>query len=232
MYNKIHIVEAVFLDKEEAGGSLPTCELEDVSKEFMLSFLQGYICWGFWEFGFCIKVEKISISLPVFHTIWGTVWSTNLSILMLRNHACTVRNAALMMKWLLKMKSWLTWQLLEILSLFSCLVDYIEGCSVSIRGHCTPQEWCSWSRDVGEAKHRERQCVHCNPRATWLLVYQTKHTGQTTPSLAYLCAIGQESEQRFKNVGWRADIFSSVALVMKYHAREYYTDFVSALVRF
>lgn len=48
MYNKIHIVEAVFLDKEEAGRSLPTRELEDnVSKEFKLSFLQGYICWGF-----------------------------------------------------------------------------------------------------------------------------------------------------------------------------------------
>lgn len=66
----------------------------------------------------------------------------------------------------------------------------------------------------------------------WLLVYQTKHTGQATPSFAYLCAIGQESEQGFKNVGWRADIFSSVDLVMKYHAREYYTDFVSALIRF
>lgn len=58
----------------------------------------------------------------------------------------------------------------------------------------------------------------------WLLVYQTKHTGQTTPSFAYLCATEQESEQEFKNVGWRADIFSSMALVMKYHAREYDTD--------
>lgn len=66
----------------------------------------------------------------------------------------------------------------------------------------------------------------------WLLVYQTKHTGQTTPSFAYLCAIGQKSEQGFKNVGWRADIFSSVDLVIKYRAREYYTDFVSALIRF
>lgn len=66
----------------------------------------------------------------------------------------------------------------------------------------------------------------------WLLVYQTKHTGQTTPSFAYLCAVGQESEQGFKNVGWRADIFSSMALIMKYRDREHYIDFVSALVRF
>lgn len=68
MYNKIHIAEAVSTDKEEVGRSLPTCEQENNgSKEFMLSLLKSYICWDFWRFRVCIKVEKASSNHVCLH---------------------------------------------------------------------------------------------------------------------------------------------------------------------
>jgi len=98
VYNKIHIVEAVSPDKEEAGRSLPTCERENNrSKEFTLSLLECYMCWDFWRFRVCMKVEKISSNLACLYLAeFGVQSDQQAWALAHPRHASTVRNVVLL----------------------------------------------------------------------------------------------------------------------------------------